>query len=401
MLDQEIENLTEKISSKTLEKINNLNFIDSKENRIKTLNQLKDQLQNNSSILSLKNFFKLTKTQKNYGEVYLMRDLEVESKVKEKLSLKQNYNNLLQSYKDYDNSLEWVEWPQHYAVRLLAGNGPFSTGKNIFAFFPEALGLIAQKNSDVIGLEFIDSWFNVFKNVVYPCVQKTFSVDTQFNIYQNLMTKTDFTVYLASVFHEIGHRCGPWKVSPRSNSKIKINAHHWGILGEISTDSLLVQKLEEYPEIALFVTLQRLFWFGRRGYNNNPINGMLNEDNDSWLGAYLWEKLKKVEAIKINRFNKWELFPSKLTLVFKQITDEIDQLSDSVLKTDEAFQQNLIIENWMKNQVEWNSTLGYILPSDLQIIFEECYSIPEVPSLNPLFSLSDFRDLSNKIITKI
>jgi hypothetical protein len=61
-------------------------------------------------------------------------------------------------------------------VRMLASVGAICSGNNIFMFFPEVIGLNANSEKGCFGLE--------------------------------------RTIFLAAIFHEIGHRTGHFKVSP-------------------------------------------------------------------------------------------------------------------------------------------------------------------------------------------
>ena len=87
----------------------------------------------------------------------------------------------------------------------------------------------------------------------------------------SLQRNLEKTIYLASIFHEIGHRAGPFRISPAKRLGLKVDDERLNILGELATDSLLVQHLAEFPEILHFVIFQRLFWFGRMGFRNNPV----------------------------------------------------------------------------------------------------------------------------------
>jgi hypothetical protein len=372
-----------------------LNELDSIEVRRNHLEELKNILSNNNQIIPIRSFINLTKTESSYTDTFLYRDIDLESEVEEYLDLKNGFNEIIKRYNNYDKTVVWNEWPKHYAVRVLAGCGPISSGKNIFSFFPEALRLIPKSQNDVFGLEFIDAWENIFKNTIFPIIRKVFCLESQLEIFTKLETKLSRTIYLAAVFHEMGHRCGPWKISPHAQPNIKINSFNWGVMGEIATDSQLSIFLEEFPEIPLFVTLQRLFWFGRRGVSENPISGMTNLDNDSWLGSYLWNKLIENKAIIQNLNKKWTLNSTKLINSFKSILEEIDMLAQEItnekFETQSGYQDNKI-EQWMKSKVAWDLKLGFIIPKEFREMLSHDYDIPEQPYFYPPFSLNEFRE---------
>jgi hypothetical protein len=102
------------------------------------------------------------------------------------------------------------------------------------------------------------------------------------------------------VFHEVGHRAGPFKVSPKLHPRLQISAFHLDILSELATDTLEVLMLQAFPELRLFVILYRLFLYGRYGFKDNAVSASVNDDNDAWAGAYLWKKCEKHGCITRN-----------------------------------------------------------------------------------------------------
>lgn len=392
LMNDDIEMVTEKIHNSHSARSTVVVPSANAQQRRSLLEYLKLQLKSEERIISLKGYFKLTKTNKNFSETYLFRDKTLEDNVYSYLTSFQSFSNLVLNYKNYDPTLEWNERPQHYAVRIISGNGAFASGKNIFAFFPEALGLVARHSADVIGLEFIDVWNNIFQQTINLCIKRVFDLPTQFDIFTHLTLNLDRTIYLASVFHEFGHRCGPWKVSPTPLSGIRIQSYHWGIMGEMATDSLLVQMLKDYPEIAYFVTLQRLFWFGRRGFCENPLSGMTNDDNDAWLGSYLWNQLIESGALYLAPQGKYQLHLEKLVNAYQNITVDLDQLGKEVLNTSPGEEQSQKVNEWMQQRVAWNKMDGFKLPAAYKKLLENCYNIPEQPQFSPPFEVNQFRD---------
>lgn len=385
------------ITSNTTSEISQINAYRTVEHRRRQLAVLKGILEENQRVIPLQSFLKLTKTEDTFSETYLYRDLELETNVEGFLSSRIPYGEIIKRYNEYDPSVEWTDWPKHYAVRVLAGNGPICSGKNIFSFFPEALRLLPKDRDDVFGLEFIDAWENIFRMAIFPCVRKIFDIESQLDIFSQLELNLSRTIYLAAVFHEMGHRCGPWKVSPHANKDLKINPYHWGIMGEIATDSLLSVHLKEFPEIPLFVTLQRLFWFGRRGYLENPFSGMTNVDNDSWLGSFLWTKLIEFDALIKQPCGKLKLEAGRLPTVYRMITQEIDSMANRMAEAPEVItgeDQDKFIDQWMRSQVPWDAKMGFMIPRDFCEILEQCYEIPEQPYFTPPFSL---RQLKQKL----
>jgi len=383
------------IPNLTFSPLQRADFNGSLDDRKKVLSELEMNLESGKIIITMQGNFHLTKTQVQFSEAYLLHDHQLEQSVKWWLNERISFEKIIAQYHSYDAHLMWQDWPRHYAMRVLAGSGPIACGSNIFAFFPEALGIRPRTPTDVFGMEFIDIWNNIFQQSIFPCVHEGFDHQSQLEVTSILSYHLDQAIYLAAVFHEIGHRAGPWKVSPVSHPQLKLSRFHWGVVGEIATDSLLVAHLSDFPEIAYFVTLQRLFWFGRRGYRENPISGLTNEDNDGWLGSYLWEKLRATGAIARNELNhKWKINGEKLVETYQNITTEIDKLGAECLNLERPQQE--LIDNWMRSKVEWKPAIGFIVSDELRELFERCSLIPEVPHFSTAMSLADMRSLGEE-----
>ncbi|MFN8944228.1 MAG: hypothetical protein ACK5WZ_06350 [Pseudobdellovibrionaceae bacterium] len=346
--------------------------------------------------LQLKNFcrvtgdLKLTKTQTNFSDLLITRDRELELQTQQWISQRCDLNTILQRYQNYDARLKDVSWPQHYPARILSGSGSGCSGNNIFMFFPNVLNQLPQNESEVFGLEFIDVWTNIFKSTIFAIAHRLFDKETLLQILP-LKQNLEKTIYLAAVFHEIGHRCGPFQVSPRKLSHNYLDSQLLDIFGELSTDALLITKMPEFPEIIQFVVLQRLFWFGRTGFKHNPVSAEINTDNDCWLGSMLWERLSKNgtliwkdEKLKIN-FNQTQK-------IFPKLISEIDEL----IRSDDTptLQKNRVL-CWMKSNVPYDKK--FHLPKNFRSCLEAIQDIEEVPHFQPLYSYSFIEELTGAI----
>lgn len=137
--------------------------------------------------------------------------------------------------------------------------------------------------------------------------------------------------------------------------------------------------------------MQRIFWFGRRGISENTISGLTNQDNDAWLGSYLWNRFLFNGVItKEIGTNKWNLNINLIKQTFKKITVEIDQLAHGL--PSDAFEQDEYIEQWMKSKVSWDNKLGYQIPSQFKELLDSCYEIPEQPHFHAPFQIKDLRE---------
>jgi hypothetical protein len=335
----------------------------------------------------LRGDFHLTKAEANFSDALVVRDSELEINVHAWLTSRTSYTKIFSRYRNYDSNFIDESFPQHYPVRLMAGTGSICSGQNIFMFFPNVMGGEPRAKSEVFGLEFVDVWSNIFRKTVFPIVRKTFGEDMWLELF-SLQRNLEKTIYLASVFHEIGHRTGPFRISPARAKGLKIDQRRMNILGELSTDCLLVQHLVDFPEILHFVIFQRLFWFGRMGFRNNPIQGNLNQDNDCWIGGYLWNKMVSGEVL-VTRNGKLSLDSRAAQQMFKQITIEIDQLYRPDLS---AKEQNEIVDQWMQENVEYKEQ-AFVLSAEFRKILGDIQEIPETPHFETPYNYSQIENL--------
>lgn len=352
------------------------------------LNSLKDDLASNRSFIRLNGYFKLTKTEQGWVDALAVRDRALESSVMHWLSERSSYQEIIGRYQAYDNELHSKELPQHYPLKILSGVGSISSGKNIFMFFPNALGLEPQCEQDVFGLEFVDVWSNLFRRSIFDCVKRVFSTEDQLRLLVPLETNLERTIYLSSVFHEIGHRVGPFRVSPGMAPGMNLSEFQVDVFGELATDSHLILNLPEFPEVAAFVILQRLFWFGRRGFSDNPLSAQINHDNDAWIGAYLWQKLTEFGVIS-SKQGKLRFQSERVVECFTSIIEETDAMAR---RTQSKSNQDELVSQWMCNQVPCERG-RFFLPEGLRDLFGRCHDIPEVPHFQPIFNYSQIQNL--------
>lgn len=344
---------------------------------VQTLDNIKSALNTGKEVILIDADLYLTKGQPGRALGEIFRDKSLEEEVMQWLISRTSFSDTMQRYKAYDPNLTEMTWPKHYAARFINTRGTLAEGDNIFMFFPHVLGLYSGGIEDYFGFEFIDVWVSVFDEVIFPCMKKVFDHATQLQLFSVLRPKLEKTIYLASVFHEIGHRCGYWKVSPVKDERVHINKFHTDVLGELTTDTLLVNFLQEFPEVLYCVFLQRLFWFGRFGFKDNPINGKLNEDNDTWIGAYLWNKYIEFDVLTQNEDYSWHVHFEKLASIFSEVLKDVDQLGDQVVKNPSA--QDNVIHQWMQSRVECKKE-QFILPQEMQNALIRCVGITEKPS---------------------
>ncbi len=341
--------------------------------------KFKDDLFSGKDILYINNMLYLTKGNPHRSEGVLLRDKYLEEQVKNWIQERIGFHNIINRYKYYDQRLDDLSWPKHYAIRFINVTGCLAEGKNIFMFFPEAIGNInSGEISDYFGFEFIDSWGSIFDEIILPCMRATFNLESQIKIFSLIKPRLDQIVYLASIFHEIGHRVGFWKISPCIDSRIKINSFYKDILGELSTDIILINFLHEYPEVMIFIFLQRLFWFGRFGFKLDHYHGDLNKDNDAWIGSYLWNKYIESKCITFDENLLMSVNLENLKNIYSCILSELDHLGN-LLSKNAYDKQDLLISKWMEENVPIKNN-KFVFFDTLKFIYSKCLQIPEKQS---------------------
>ncbi|NJL25737.1 MAG: hypothetical protein HC902_11565 [Calothrix sp. SM1_5_4] len=283
------------------------------------------QIRAQNRIIRVSGNLKLTKSGQHPTHAFLLRDFELERSVYQWIDERVSYRRIMDRYRTFDPELASQTPPQHYAVRMLAGIGAISSGSNIFMFFPEVIGLDAKSDEDCFGFEFIDIWANIFRESVFRCWHSVFDFQSRIRLLQTLSCNLDRTIFLAAIFHEIGHRTGYFKVSPTTNPGLHISRFQLDILGELATDSQLVLNLREFPEIADFVFSQRIFWFGRRGFGTNPVSAWINQDNDSWISAMLWNRALADGVIE-RTGTRYAYHGDRVHFLFESVLKSVEEL---------------------------------------------------------------------------
>lgn len=341
-----------------------------------TLEKFKTQFDNKDLVINFEGHFYPTKGDSGVSNGTIHRQLEVENAVRAKLEKDDSYNTIVAGYQRYDSRLTDTAFPRHYASKFVDLSGPLTDNHNIFLFFPEALGIRSDKMEDYFGVEFIDVWRDVFEEIVLPCATKVFCEQSNARI-ASVLNNLEQTIYMASVFHEIGHRVSPWKVSPCKDPRVNIKPFYLDVLGELSTDSLMVWQCQQFEDLALFVMLQRIFWFGRFGHDRDPKSGSLNSDNDCWNGAYLWHKYLENDVL-VPVGDKWQIHFERIVPTFKQAVEDIDGLAQTLFGRDD---QDELVFNWMKQRVEYVEGKGFVYPQSMKAVLDTTTAVRYKPTV--------------------
>lgn len=347
-----------------------------------TFQRIKNHLRDRQEIIHIDGQLQLTKTELSYSDALLVKDSFLEQSVRNWIEDRSSFHEIIQRYHKYDSKLLDFSWPEHYPFRVLAGSGAITSGSNIFMFFPQVLGIHGRGIEDYFGFEFVDVWENILKQSVLPCLQRVCTTETQTKLALGLYRELSRSIYLASVFHEVGHRVGPWRVSPALSSGVKVQGFQLDVLGELAADCLIVHHLPEFPELLQFIIFQRIFCFGRKGFRENPASGLINRDNDSWIGSFLWNRLLENGGLHIEN-GKLNFDHLRSLDTLRSVIKEIDCLGERVQALSGEAEQKQAVFDWMRTGVEHNGK-SFQIPFSLQVLFHECSDIAETPLFSPL-----------------
>ena len=339
------------------------------------LDSLKDQIDNNNEFISIDGELEFTKTPQGHVSAILFRDHELEKDTKdwiiERLG---SLENGLARYADYDDRFTSTTFPAHYPTTIVKGSDHLGQGENIFAVFPLCLKQKARNSKDHIGFEFIDVWSHVFDEIVFPCLERLADQETIASI-KPLKENFHKTVYLASLFHELGHKVGPFRIN--ETPEIHLPKFMMNAVCELSTDSLMIKMFPEFPELKQFVVLQRILWFSRRGITNNEVSAKLNQEGDNIVGTIFWNRLKDAGALifKTNKIHiDWELVIPVLT----KLSADLDILGNKLI-SEPQIEHARLTQTWLSNEIKYDDSNGFLLPDEAIKCFRACVDIPEVP----------------------
>lgn len=280
---------------------------------------------------------RFTKTKAQQVEQSLQRDFALESSTKRWFDSRADFSVVCLRVKEFDQEYSVNEWPRHYAFRIPNQDSNFGNRENVFIYFPFALGLKADRLSEIFSVELIDVSSRIYTQVVFPAAIAAFSNGTQLKAMVE-KTTVDNAVFLYSVFHEIAHQMGPWRATPDKRPEHTVSGFSFAVLGELSADLLVLDLLRDFPEVRMATLLIRLFWYARV-YDSTS-------DNDAWIGKYFWKICEQQGALTL-REGQLELDPKKLPKIFSGVLTEVLAMGQAALASAEGAKQ---AAHWVLSQ---------------------------------------------------
>lgn len=265
--------------------------------------------------------------------------------------------------------------PRHYPVSIENATGVFNDSQNLFVYFPDCMKAAFDGTQDAnFSLEFYERSVNIFKSVLKPIILKVFAQPNV--LIQSLEADIEVNIWTFSMLHELSHQAGYWYMVPKTNPKIKVNGFLKGIFGELSSDLYSAVLVPEKARANLLNLLMKCFYYPRIGYSQNREGGRLNTDNDTWEGIYLLKTFIDSGAFQITNTNLEFDFDIYLRTCEKMLNETV-QLGFKVVQLNERWEQEKIIHDWMKEQLEFENG-EWLIPKNIAKIFDSLLEVPEL-----------------------
>ncbi len=330
------------------------------------------------------------------SQVLLGRDFDLENKTLDYLESKATCEEIVSRYKLTEANFRYLTnglttfnddqvdliLPESAAFSYIGG----SNDDSLFSILTDCSDSYynCSIHTDKYNFELIAVWENIFVTTIFPCIKKSFSQTSVELFNKTLFSKLDRAIYINSLFHDLGHQVGPWKSTKISKSVSGLSAFEFRILSELFADAEQILNLSEFSEIQMLVVLQKLFWFGKRRFQQDKESGSANTDSDAWLSLYLWNKLYKSGAISKSFDGKLEYNSKKVLNTFEEIYLEIKSLYLANYTNPEKLSQ--AVKKWMISEV--NVQKGkFVFEKNYKAILQNCADITDNPRMLPTFNI--------------
>lgn len=319
--------------------------------------------------------YSFTKNREVYLRATLVRRLDLEARMQGWVASRVSQDVLLSRLSQRCRFGERVEWPRHFPMKVIASNGAAALSNNVFLYFPFGAGLRSEEEQHIFGFELVEVSIAIFNEVHVPALKRAGSKKIMALVEDTFSACLEEVVYLYSLLHEMCHRVGVWRVIPSKDKSLRISGKNLAIVGELWADLQLVETAREFPEICLFIFLNRIFWYARNGTGVNAQQGGLNDDNDAWGGAYLWVRLRDAGALSINPVTgKLDVRLDIMADAFSACYQELMGLGMSCLEA--GVEGDALINQWKLSVLP--GPLGQQdLPLDLRELYAQCKDVAE------------------------
>ncbi|UQS17168.1 hypothetical protein [Pseudomonas sp. HS6] len=319
--------------------------------------------------------YSFTKDRNVHVRATLARRVDLEERMQAWLARRLSADTLLARVSQRCNFGEKVKWPEHFPVRIVDADDEAALFNNVFLYFPFGAGLRSEEEQHIFGFELVEVSTRIFKQVHAPILRLVGSDNVNELFEARFSDCLEEVVCLYSLLHEMCHRVGVWRVVPSKDKSLRVSGGNLAIVGELWADLQLVENAREFPELALFIFLNRIFWYARKGYDANTSHADLNSDNDAWGGAYLWVRLREAGALSINQVTgKLDFELRAMTDVFSACHQELESLGLACLEA--SVNGDALVNQW-KSSVLPGPLGKQVVPFELQAIYAQCRGVPE------------------------
>ncbi|WP_338846007.1 hypothetical protein V8J88_19925 [Massilia sp. W12] len=352
------------------------------------LEALRKHLERGDSMIPLQGYFNFTKTPHTWVDGMLLRDFGLERTTRTWISARIEMTQLLEKFAACDPQVSGLDYPRHYPARILFGNAALAQSQDVFLYFPYGANIVSEDEQDVFGFELFETSERIFSTIHAPCIIQALDAESAALFHRQLFGCVPETLQLYAMLHEMSHRLGPWKVIPKADPRLKVGGWRLAVMGELAADLTLLHVANMFPELMLQIFLNRIFWYGRRGFSSDRKHALLNQDNDACGAAWLWQKFMQKGALRIlhGRIN---LDLMLLRKTFDDCYHEVLELGQRLSSMQDG--QKEAFDAWLQQTVPHEDG-QLVLPASMRAVYERCAGAPDAlpPRIIPTSGASQF-----------
>ncbi|MHB8630098.1 MAG: hypothetical protein ACYDBJ_29600 [Aggregatilineales bacterium] len=273
--------------------------------------------------------------------------------------------------------------PAHFPAQILTANESGNAGHpaQLAWFLDQYLPNINKDNLDyVCGIELISSWESRFTSVYWPAAQRVLDKDSQ-KLLTELRGEMPFSTFatLYATLHDSGHWLGSMACLPESPVFARYMPNLWyAMMGELATDTATIALLFDLaPSAVAFILTSRLFDYMYRELDNRALQARLNQQDDTFANALLFERLRKAGGL-IQVGDRWHLEIAAARAGAHQLMDDLNQLGAELIGYVHADQTELIearSREFIRRDLSCDDRLWQIPPT-LQPVLDKLEGLP-------------------------
>lgn len=316
--------------------------------------------------------------------IHVARDFPLENGVTHYLTERVSMETILRRARAHGTPT--TELPRYYPVRLVAANNP-AVFSNYLLVLPDLYGLEPSEAYSCRALEVVCYAEANAAQILVPTLDRLADTDTRKRVARELLPAYSEIYSAWSLFHDLGHALGPYKILPSRDCRVKVTDRQIAHLGEAFSDTLASELVPEAPWVTVLMVLTRIFVWGRRGFGADPELSEMNSDYDVWLGGAILRRAVKWQGLTLDSRGKMHLDSGALCGMAKEMFADLKALAVQ-LRGRSVERQVAVAAEWMKTEVEQNASGQFRLTSLQRSLYERLSDLPEKPRFAAPLSLA-------------